>query len=158
MAQSGRSLQRVSDALARHGLALQLQRFPSSTRTAVDAARSVGCEVAQIAKSLVFRTKESGDPLLIVTSGANRVDLEKVGAILGEPIEMADAAFVRERTGYAIGGVAPLGHDQTVRIYLDRDLLAFDTIWAAAGTPDAVFPLSPGQLLTVTGGTLLDVK
>ncbi|MEX2540414.1 MAG: YbaK/EbsC family protein [Trueperaceae bacterium] len=147
----------MSDALAERGLALELARFPSSTRTAADAAHSVGCQVAQIAKSLVFRTT-GGEPLLIVASGANRVDVAKVAALVGEPLEMADAAFVRDRTGFAIGGVPPVGHDRTLPTYVDRDLFAFDRIWAAAGAPDAVFLLSPGQLLEITGGTVVDVR
>jgi prolyl-tRNA editing enzyme YbaK/EbsC (Cys-tRNA(Pro) deacylase) len=158
MARSGGSLQRVRDALAEKGLASTVRTFPSSTRTAADAARSVGCEVAQIAKSLVFRTRESGMPLLVVASGANRVDLAKVSVIAGEPLEMADPAFVRERTGFAIGGVPPMGHDEKLATLLDRDLFAFELIWAAAGTPDAVFPLSPDQLLEFTGGVIVDVK
>lgn len=157
MAKSSRSIQRVRDALAGQGVAFEVARFPSSTRTAADAARSVGCEVAQIAKSLVFKTT-GGEPVLIVASGANRVDLAKVAAVVGEPLAMADPAFVRDRTGFAIGGVPPVGHERALPTYLDRDLFAFDRIWAAAGAPDAVFPLAPDQLLELTGGTVVDVK
>lgn len=158
MARSSSGQQRVQDALTERGLALEVRKFPSSTRTAADAARSVGCQVGQIAKSLVLRTKETGAPVLIVASGANRVDLAKVGAIVGEPLEMATPAFVRERTGFAIGGVPPVGHDQNLSAFVDRDLFEFEVIWAAAGTSDAVFALSPGQLLELTGGTVVDVK
>jgi prolyl-tRNA editing enzyme YbaK/EbsC (Cys-tRNA(Pro) deacylase) len=158
VAQNGRSLQRVQDALARCGAVVEIERFPSSARTAADAARAAGCEVGQIAKSLVFRGAVSDEPVLIVASGANRVDPVKAGEAVGEPLAMADAGFVRERTGFAIGGVPPVGHHASLRIFLDRDLFAFERIWAAAGTPDAVFGLSPEQLRAVTGGTVIDVR
>lgn len=158
MAKTSRSLQRVQDALADHGLTLEVKTFPSSTRTAEDAARSVGCRVEQIAKSLVFRSRRSGDPVIIVTSGGNRVDIGKVSEILGEELEMADANFVRERTGFAVGGVAPVAHDEEIAIYLDRDLFAFERIWAAAGRPDTVFSVEPDELQRMTGGTVIDVK
>ena len=158
MARSGRSLQRVREALARLGLEVEIETFPATTRTAEDAARAVGCEVAQIAKSLVFRTTPGGEPLIVVTSGAHRVDPLKVAEQIGEAIEMADPAFVRERTGYAVGGVAPVGHDGTVRILLDRHLLGFERIWAAAGRPDSVFAVSPRKLLEVTGAEPVEVQ
>jgi prolyl-tRNA editing enzyme YbaK/EbsC (Cys-tRNA(Pro) deacylase) len=158
MAQNGRSLQRVQDALARYGMALEIERFPSSTRTAADAARAVGCEVGQIAKSLVFRSAVSGEPVLIVASGANRVDPAKAGEAVGEPLAMADADYVRERTGFAIGGVPPVGHDASLRILLDRDLFGFERILAAAGTPDAVSATTPAQLQEFTGATVIDVN
>lgn len=157
MARSKRSMQRVSEALAERGLELEVETFPSSTRTAADAARSVGCEVAQIAKSLVFRRQDSGEPVLVVASGKNRVDLEKTAPQVGGPLEMADAAFVREKTGFAIGGVPPVGHDEELAIFLDRDLFEFERIWAAAGTPDGVFAVTPEQLLQLTEGTIIDV-
>lgn len=157
MARSNRSMQRVSEALADKGLELEVEKFPSSTRTAADAARSVGCEVAQIAKSLVFRRQDSGEPVLVVASGKNRVDLEKTEPQVGGPLEMADAAFVREKTGFAIGGVPPVGHGEELAIFLDRDLFEYERIWAAAGAPDAVFAVSPEQLLQLTGGTIIDV-
>ena len=158
MAKMSRSLQRVQDALIEHGLTVELDTFPSSTRTAADAARSVGCQVEQIAKSLVFKSRLSGEPVLIVASGANRVDLKKVGEVLGVELEMADAKFVRERTGFAVGGVPPVAHEQGIEIYLDRDLFAFELIWAAAGRPDTVFAVAPEDLLRITGGTVVDVK
>ncbi|HEX7004198.1 MAG TPA: YbaK/EbsC family protein [Trueperaceae bacterium] len=158
MAKPSRSLDRVQNALEEHGLEVELQSFPDSTRTAEDAARAVGCEVAQIAKSLVFRSAGSLEQLLIVVSGANRVDLGKVGEQLGERLEMADAKSVRERTGFAVGGVPPLGHDDSLKIYLDRDLLGFELIWAAAGRPDAVFAVAPQELLRVTRAQVIDVR
>lgn len=130
--------------------------FDASTRTSAEAASAIGCEIAQIAKSLVFRTA-SGRPVLIVASGVNRVDEKKVGALLGEKIERPDADFVREVTGFPIGGVAPLGHSTKLDILLDEDLKALDPIWAAAGTPNAVFCLTAEALAQITGGRFADV-
>jgi prolyl-tRNA editing enzyme YbaK/EbsC (Cys-tRNA(Pro) deacylase) len=134
----------------------EVVEFDASTATAAEAAAALGAEVGQIAKSLVFRTK-GGRPVLVVASGANRVDEKKVGAILGEKIERADAEFVRENTGFAIGGVPPLGHVVTPAVLLDRDLQAFAAIWAAAGTPNAVFRLRPADLPDLTGGHFVDI-
>jgi prolyl-tRNA editing enzyme YbaK/EbsC (Cys-tRNA(Pro) deacylase) len=114
--------------------------------------------VAQIAKSLVFRAATSGRPVLVVASGANRVDEAAVGELIGEPIGKADAGFVREHTGFAIGGVAPIGHVVTPLTLVDEDLLTFDSIWAAAGTPNAVFRLTPAELLDLTGAQPAAVK
>jgi Cys-tRNA(Pro) deacylase len=130
--------------------------FDASTRTAADAAAAIGCEVAQIAKSLVFRTV-SGRPVLVVCSGSNRVDEKKVGALLSEKISRPDADFVREKTGYAIGGVAPIGHSTRLQILLDEDLQRLDPIWAAAGTSNAVFRLSAAALEKITGGRFVDI-
>ena len=141
----------------REFLGFTVREFPAGTRTAVDAAAAVGCDVAQICKSLVFR-RASGAPLLVVASGANRVDEARVGELVGEPIGKADAAFVRDRTGFAIGGVPPAGHPAPIDTLVDRDLLAFDVVWAAAGTPREVFSLSPAQLVSLTGGRVADVS
>jgi len=129
----------------------QVLEFEQSTRSAADAAAAIGCPVAAIAKSLVFRAAD-GSPVLVIASGANRVDESKVSAPLGQPIGRADADFVREHTGYAIGGVAPVGHPRPLTIVLDEDLLALGEIWAAAGTPNAVFRMTPAQLRALTGG------
>jgi len=129
--------------------------FEVSTRTSADAAAAIGCTVAQIAKSLVFRAG-SGGPVLVVASGTNRVDERKVGALLGETIGRADADFVREKTGYAIGGVAPVGHAVPPAVLLDADLCQYDVIWAAAGTPNAVFRLTPADLERLTRGRFAD--
>jgi len=123
--------------------------FAVSTKTSADAAAAIGCSVAQIAKSLVFRAGDT--PVLVVASGTNRVDEKKIGALLGQKIERADADFVRERTGYAIGGVAPVGHATPPSVLLDEDLKQYDMIWAAAGTPNAVFRLTPADLERLTG-------
>jgi prolyl-tRNA editing enzyme YbaK/EbsC (Cys-tRNA(Pro) deacylase) len=152
------SARRVHEALAARGIGFEVKEFPESTRTSAEAAAAIGCAVAQIAKSLVFRGAESGEAVLIIASGANRVDPAKAKALLGEAIERADAEFVRSATGFVIGGVPPLGHDRPLRTLIDDDLLAFDVIWAAAGTPNAVFRLSPADLSALTGGHVGVVK
>lgn len=146
------SAQRVQAALAAKGFAFTVQELPSSTRTAAEAAAAVGCEVAHIAKSLVFRGAASNEPVLVVASGANRVDEARVGELLGEPIAKADAAFVREATGFAIGGVPPVGHARPLRTLVDQDLMQFPVIWAAAGTPHALFQLAPAELAELCAG------
>lgn len=133
-----------------------VRTFPEGTRTAVDAAAAVGCDVAQIVKSLVFR-RETGAAVLVVASGRNRVDEAKVQALLGEPVGKADASFVRETTGYAIGGVPPAAHATPIETLVDEDLLAFDEVWAAAGTPRTVFALTPEELVAITRGRVADV-
>ncbi len=152
------SARRVQKAVAAQGFAFDVREFPDSTRTSAEAAAAIGCSVAQIAKSLVFRGAESGNAVLIIASGANRVDPAKAEALLGEAIKRADADFVREATGFAIGGVPPLGHDWPLVTLIDEDLLAFEEIWAAAGTPNAVFRLSPADLSDLTGGRIGDLK
>ncbi len=152
------SAKRVQDALAARGFVFEVREFPQGTRTAAEAAAAIGCEVAQIAKSLVFRARESGRPVLVIASGANRVDEQAVAALIGEKIGRADADFVRATTGFAIGGVPPLGHDTPPLTLIDRDLLAVAEIWAAAGTPNAVFRLTPEDLVTMTGGQVAEIK
>ncbi|GIV59981.1 MAG: prolyl-tRNA editing protein [Rhodothermaceae bacterium] len=132
--------------------------LPDSTRTAQDAARAIGCTVAQIAKSLIFRGEQSGDPILVIASGANRVDTAKLARYAGEPVRRADADFVRERTGFAIGGVPPVGHTEPVTTFIDEELLQYEVVWAAAGTPHAVFRLRSSELQQLTGGQIRDVK
>jgi prolyl-tRNA editing enzyme YbaK/EbsC (Cys-tRNA(Pro) deacylase) len=142
---------RVVAALAGAGLEVEIREFPAGTRTAADAAAAVGCEVAQICKSLVFRA--DGDrPLLVIASGANRVDEARFGAV------KADAAYVREQTGYAIGGVPPVGHARPIETVLDEDLLAHDVVWAAAGTPTAVFAVDPRRLAALAGARVARVN
>lgn len=152
------SARRVQQALTERGFAFDVVEFPQSTRTSAEAAAAVGCAVGQIAKSLIFRALESGRPVLVIASGANRVDEAAVAAHLGEKIGRADADFVRQATGYAIGGVPPVGHAVPPATFIDRDLLAFEAIWAAAGTPNAVFRLAPADLATLTGGQVIDLK
>ncbi len=139
------------------GDAFEVLEFEESTRTAADAAAAVGCTVGQIAKSLVFMASESSRPVLVITSGSVRVDEAKVSALLGEAIERATADFVRETTGFAIGGVPPIGHQKPPVVFVDSNLLEYDVLWAAAGTPNAVFQLTPDDLVRLSGGTVSDV-
>lgn len=138
--------ERVQASLRAAGLELRVLELPASTRTAAEAAAAVGCGVAQIVKSLVFRTLRSNRAVLVLASGANRVDEARVGACLGEPIEKANADFVREHTGFSIGGVAPVGHPAALRTVVDQDLFGLPQLWAAAGTPHALFALTPADL------------
>ena len=131
--------------------------LPTSTRTALAAAESIGCDVAQIIKSLVFIGLESGRPILVLASGVNRVDEGLLARLAGEAISKADAGFVRERTGFAIGGVPPLGHIEPMETFVDADLMTHEYLWAAAGTPRAVFRLASGNLLAMTGGRTVSV-
>lgn len=154
---SGGSVQRVRDALVAAGIDSEVQELAASTRTAAEAAAAVGCEVGQIVKSLVLKGVESTKLYLVLTSGSNRVCLERISAVSGEAVAMADAVSVREQTGFAIGGVPPLGHHHPVKTYVDTDLKAYPVIWAAAGSPNALFHLTPDELLRVTGGELVSV-
>ena len=147
----------MQDALRGMGFAYEVIEFAQTTRTAAEAAAAVGCTVGQIAKSLVFKTRHGGRPLLVIASGANRVNEKAMRAIVGEPIEKPDADFVRQQTGFVIGGVPPLGHAAPLTIFIDEDLLQYDIIWAAAGTPNAVFRLAPADLLPMTGGQAIKV-
>lgn len=151
------SARRVQEVLDRKGVQLEVVELPASTRTAKDAAQAVGCEVSQIAKSLVFRREPSGDPVMVIASGTNRVDERRVELHLGEKVGIADADYVREVTGFSIGGVPPVGHLVELDVLIDEDLLKHDVIWAAAGTPHAVFRLEPEALKEITGGVVVRV-
>lgn len=151
------SAQKVQDALEAKGYSLEVVELPDSTRTAAEAAQAIGCQVGQIVKSLVFRAEKTNRPILVIASGTNRVNEERIGQLLGEPIGKADAGFVRQNTGFVIGGVPPLGHDQPLQTFIDQDLLQYDEVWAAAGTPHAVFRLSPEHLENMTGGQIIEV-
>ncbi len=148
------SAKKVQNALAALGLPLQVVELPGSTRTAQEAANAIGCEVAQIVKSLVFKGKSTGQAILVLTSGSNRVNETRLSELAGETIEKADAGFVRQHTGFAIGGVPPLGHSEALVTFVDEDLLNFPEIWAAAGTPHAVFCLNRTDLDRITRGTV----
>lgn len=152
------SAQKVQRVLAEKGFTLEVREFPEGTRTAAQAAEAVGCAVGQIAKSLIFRAKVSDRPLLAIASGANRVDERALSRLLGEKIARADADFVRAKTGFAIGGVPPVGHLEKPVTFIDRDLMAYEVIWAAAGTPHAVFALKPADLVALTEGEVADIK
>ncbi|MEA4907600.1 MAG: YbaK/EbsC family protein [Chloroflexi bacterium] len=146
------SAQRVQQALQKLGMPLEVVELPDSTRTAVEAAQAIGCQVQQIAKSLIFKGKHSGSPVLIIASGTNRVNEKRVAELLGEPIEKANADFVLQHTGFAIGGIPPVGLAENMTTLIDEDLLQLNEIWAAAGTPHAVFRLIPANLEQMTGG------
>lgn len=152
------SAQRVQDALTAIGVKIQVIELPASTRTSAEAAEAVGCQVGQIAKSLIFKKQVSDQPVLVIASGANRVSEARLAALIGEPVEKADADFVRVHTGFAIGGVPPIGHLHKLQTIIDEDLLEYQEIWAAAGTPHAVFRLTPQELVALTGGQVTTVK
>jgi prolyl-tRNA editing enzyme YbaK/EbsC (Cys-tRNA(Pro) deacylase) len=152
------SARRVQDVLKALGLSSQVTEMSATTRSAEDAARAVGCAVGQIAKSLVFKGARSHRAVLMITSGANRVNESALARLLGEPILKADADFVRRTTGFAIGGVPPVGHCEPLTMLIDEDLLRYPEIWAAAGTPRTVFKLTPQELQTITAGRVVCVK
>ncbi|MFG2830931.1 YbaK/EbsC family protein [Streptomyces sp. NPDC048434] len=148
---------RFAEALAELGLTVEVRGFPEATRTAAEAAAAIGCDLAQIVKSLIFTADR--EPVLVLVDGAARVDVERVRTELGAAqVGRADAGLVRETTGYAIGGVPPFGHRTRTRVLADRGLLAHDTVWAAAGTPHAVFPLDPAALIEHAQGRVVDVR
>ncbi|MBI9043819.1 MAG: YbaK/EbsC family protein [Anaerolineaceae bacterium] len=152
------SAKRFQNVLKCAGFHNQVVEMPETTRTASEAAQTIGCQVNQIVKSIIFKTKKSEKPVLVITSGSNRVDEKKVAAIIGEKLGKADADFVRQKTGYAIGGVPPAGHTTTMLILIDEDLMGFEEIWAAAGTPYAVFKLTPDELLRLTKANPVNIK
>lgn len=152
-----KSARRFKAALAAKGHEIDVLALSESTRTAQEAADTIGCGVAQIAKSIVFRDPDEDQPVLVITSGSNRVDVRKIEALMGHPLEKADGTFVKKKIGYAIGGVPPAGHKTPVQMFLDKDLQAFEQIWAAAGTPFSVFRLAPDELPALTGADWHDV-
>lgn len=152
------SSRRVQEALQELGFRYQVVELPRTTRTSAEAAEAIGCQVAQIAKSLVFRGKRSHKPILVIASGSNRVDEVRLAELVGEPVERPEAEFVRQQTGFVIGGVPPVGHARRLETFVDEDLLLHREIWAAAGNPFAVFRLSPTDLAAMTGGRVVSVK
>jgi prolyl-tRNA editing enzyme YbaK/EbsC (Cys-tRNA(Pro) deacylase) len=150
--------QKIQTLLNSLGYDYTVVEHAESTRTAQEAADRAGCELGQIVKSLIFRGKTSGKPILVLTSGTNRVDEKRISGYAGESISRADADFVRTVTGFAIGGVPPIGHTQPMETYLDEDFLSYQTIWAAAGTPNAIFELKTEDLQKMTDGKLIQVK
>ena len=151
-----KSVKRVVRALAEAGVETEVIEMPDTTRTAAEAAAAVGCAVDQIAKSIIFQGESSGRVVLFLTAGGNTVSAEKGAALLGEPLARADAAKVRAVTGFAIGGVAPLGHLSPIQAFFDNRLAAFETVWAAGGTPRHVFEITPAALLAATGADRAD--
>lgn len=153
-----KSAEKVQSVLDKFGFALTVIELPASTRTAQEAADAIGCTVNQIAKSLIFKGKSSQNPVLIIASGANRVNEETIEKYTGEKIEKADAKFVLEHTGFVIGGIPPVGHKTPMPTFIDEDLMQYDEIWAAAGTPNAVFKLTPKILTEITEGRIVNIK
>ncbi len=151
------SAQKIQDALIARGFDYRVVESAQPTRTSADAARLVGCGVAQIAKSLVFRTATTARAVLVIASGANRVNESHIGQLVGEPIVKAEADFVREQTGFVIGGIPPLGHAHPMDVFIDDDLLRHDAVWAAAGTPNSLFRLVPSDLVRMSGGRIARV-
>ena len=152
------SAQKIQDLLHSLGYSYTVIEHAESTRTAQEAADRAGCALGQIVKSLIFKGKESGKPILVLTSGANRVDEKRISGYAGDPIGKADADFARTVTGFVIGGVPPIGHLQKMETYIDEDFLGYPTIWAAAGTPNAIFELKTADLPIMTGGKVVTVK
>ncbi len=152
------SAQRVQDILLERGFSNQIVELAESTRTSAEAAAAVGCDIAQIAKSLIFRGATTGKAILIIASGINRVNEKAMVAHVGEKLQRPDADFVRQHTGFVIGGVPPLGHSHSLETFIDSDLCQYENIWAAAGHPNAVFPLTPDELAAMTGGTIIAVQ
>ena len=158
MVQLSPSAQKIQALLNSLGYNYTVIEHTESTRTAQEAADRAGCELGQIVKSLIFRGKTSGKPILVLTSGVNRVDEKRISGYAGEPISRADADFVRTVTGYAIGGVPPIGHNEKMETYLDEDFLQYKMVWAAAGTPNAIFELTIADLQKMTEGKITQVK
>ncbi len=154
----GPSAQKVQEVLGALGFSGQVKELPQTTRSAREAAQAIGCRVEQIAKSLVFKGKRTHFPILVIASGANRVNEKKMAELVAEPVEKADADYVRERTGFVIGGVPPVGHGEELKTFIDEDLLLHEEIWAAAGNPYAVFKLTPAELVKMTGGRVISIK
>lgn len=151
------SARKVQQALSAIGMQLEVVELPDSTRTSQEAAAAVGCQVGQIAKSIIFQTLASHHPVLVIASGPNRVNERIIAGLVGEDIGKADADFVRNRTGFVIGGVPPVGHTEQLETFIDQDLLQYPQIWAAAGTPHAVFRLTPNELLKMTHGKVIKI-
>jgi prolyl-tRNA editing enzyme YbaK/EbsC (Cys-tRNA(Pro) deacylase) len=152
------SAQKIQDLLTSLGYSYTVIEHAETTRTAMDAAERAGCELGQIVKSLIFKGQVSGKPILVLTSGTNRVNEMRIREYAREKIWKADADFVKTVTGYAIGGVPPIGHIQKMETYLDEDFLQYETIWAAAGTPNAIFELKSSDLQKMTDGKIVMVK
>jgi prolyl-tRNA editing enzyme YbaK/EbsC (Cys-tRNA(Pro) deacylase) len=148
---------KVQQALNAIGMQLAVIELPDSTRTSLEAAQALGCQVGQIAKSIVFEALTSHRPVLVIASGPNRINEKVIEGLIGEAIGKANPDFVRQRTGFVIGGVPPLGHTERPDTFIDQDLLQYNEIWAAAGTPHAVFRLTPDNLLLMTCGTVIKV-
>ena len=152
------SSRRLKQEIERLGFRIEVKQMEKSTRTAVQAAEAVGCSTAQIVKSLLFQGKRTHKPYLALVSGVNRVDLKRLEDQVGEPVTMADPEFVRQVTGFAIGGVPPAGHNQAIATFIDEDLLGHRVLWAAAGTPSSMFAIGAKDLVALTRGQVAKIK
>ncbi len=152
------SSQRVKQAIGKLGFNIEVMQMDKSTRTADEAAEAVGCSTAQIVKSLVFQGKNSKAPYMVLVSGVNRVDVGRLESLVGEPVTMAPPEFVRQVTGFAIGGVPPAGHNQEISTFIDQNLLEHDVVWAAAGTPSSMFAIKSADLVALTRGRPAEIK
>lgn len=152
------NVQRVQDTLRALGFSNEVTELQATTRTSKEAAQAVGCRVEQIAKSIVFQGGETHKPILVIASGPNRVNEKRIEALISEPLAKADANFVRQKTGFVIGGVPPIGHLEKMVVFIDEDLLQYEEIWAAAGSPNAVFKLTPSDLIKMTEGHIVPIK
>lgn len=152
------SVQKVQNALKALGFSNDVMELESTTRTSAEAAQAVGCRVEQIAKSILFKSKQTDMPILVIASGPNRVNEKRIEAFISEPLGKADADYVRKHTGFVIGGVPPIGHLEKLDIFIDEDLLKYEEIWAAAGSPNALFRLTPSDLAQMTGGRIVSIK
>lgn len=152
------SVQKVQNALKALGFSNDVMELESTTRTSAEAAQAVGCRVEQIAKSILFKSKQTDMPILVIASGPNRVNEKRIEAFISEPLGKADADYVRKHTGFVIGGVPPIGHLEKLDIFIDEDLLKYEEIWAAAGSPNALFRLTPSDLIQMTGGRVVSIK
>lgn len=150
--------ERVKEILKSFKIPIDFREFTQSTKTSQEAADAIGCKVEQIGKSIVFRGKASGKAYLVIASGKNRVNEKRLSEIVGEPIEKGDANFVKERTGFVVGGVPPFGHKEPLETYIDEELFSFQEIWCAGGTPHSVFKIKPEELLKITKGVIISVK
>jgi prolyl-tRNA editing enzyme YbaK/EbsC (Cys-tRNA(Pro) deacylase) len=155
---TSKSVEKVQETLNNYGIATKIIEFSASTRTAQDAADTIGCSVAQIVKALIFCTQQTQQPVLVLTSGVNRVNEKVIEQLVGEKIKKADADFTRTVTGFAIGGVPPIAHAQKIMTFIDKDLLQYEQVWAAAGTPHAVFCLNASDLTRITDGTVATIQ
>jgi len=155
---SSKTAQKFQEMLNEYGVELKVVEFDQSTRTAKEAADAVGCELGQIAKSIVFKSGKTNRPILVITSGVNRVNENKITEYIGEPLKKPDATFIQERIGYVIGGVPPFGHKEPITPFIDQDLVQYEVIWGAAGTPNTVFPITPDQLINISKGKVVSVK
>lgn len=153
-----KSAKRVQQVLDEFGVKLEVVEMSASTRTSQEAANAVGCQVSQIAKSLIFKTKNTERSVLVIASGANRVNEKKIGGLVGERLEKADAKFVLDNAGFAIGGIPPIRRENYAAVYMDEELLRYEEVWAAAGTPHALFKVSPNVLSVISGASIISIK